>query len=243
LEEEAAVVGRGVGGVFFSRKDIMELDEKDLVEAFVKGSGRGGQKVNKTNSCVQLVHLPTGTRVKCQFSRSLTANRARARTIMRQRLEELLLGAQSRTQIKARKERKKKDRNRRRRAAKNKEEDEGEEDAEEGEADEEGVTLITVQPTHVKKDQAGSAPSSMPAAAASISPSAGLAPAAAAAASSASSSLGAATTTAGQQYSDSTGPTAVSPTKQKKQKRVKVPRTIEEVQAAAAAAAAASRNS
>jgi len=113
-----AEVGRGVGGVAFTRRDLMELNEKDLVESFVKGSGRGGQKVNKTNSCVQLLHKPTGTRVRCQFSRDLQANRKRARTIMRQRLEELLLGAQSRTAMKAAKERKKKDRKRRKRAKK-----------------------------------------------------------------------------------------------------------------------------
>ena len=100
-------VGGGVGGVFFSRKDIVELSEKDLIESFTKRSGRGGQKLNKTNSCVHLLHLPTGTRVACQFrSRPLQANRHRARSTMKLRLEELLLDAASRTAIKAKRVRK-----------------------------------------------------------------------------------------------------------------------------------------
>lgn len=109
-QDPTSEVGRGVGGVLFTRDEIMTLSEKDLVESYTKGSGRGGQKLNKTTSCVHLLHLPTGTRVKCQFSRDLQANRQRARTIMKLRLEELLLGAQSRTAQKAAKERRKKDR-------------------------------------------------------------------------------------------------------------------------------------
>ncbi|KAJ1560362.1 hypothetical protein HK405_007377, partial [Cladochytrium tenue] len=41
------------------RQEIV-LDERDLQEVFIKGGGKGGQKVNKTNSRVQLRHLPTG---------------------------------------------------------------------------------------------------------------------------------------------------------------------------------------
>lgn len=52
------------------------LDEKDLVEKFVKGTGPGGQSVNKTRNCVQLVHLPSGISVQCHqqryFSRHVT---------------------------------------------------------------------------------------------------------------------------------------------------------------------------
>ncbi|CAG8831835.1 13759_t:CDS:1, partial [Racocetra persica] len=39
------------------------LNEKDLIESFVKGSGNGGQKINKTSNCVDLRHVPTGVRV------------------------------------------------------------------------------------------------------------------------------------------------------------------------------------
>src|SRR6185369_7919128 len=40
------------------------LNEKDLIESFVKGSGNGGQKINKTSNCVDLKHVPTGIRVQ-----------------------------------------------------------------------------------------------------------------------------------------------------------------------------------
>ncbi|MDA7921425.1 peptide chain release factor-like protein [Verrucomicrobiales bacterium] len=53
--------------------------EEDLEERFVLGSGSGGQKVNKTSSCVYLKHLPTGTEIKCQESRSREKNREIAR--------------------------------------------------------------------------------------------------------------------------------------------------------------------
>lgn len=48
-----------------------KLDEKSLVEKFVKGTGPGGQSVNKTRNCVQLTHLPTGISVQCHEQRSV----------------------------------------------------------------------------------------------------------------------------------------------------------------------------
>lgn len=62
--------------------------EEDLVEKFVLGSGRGGQKINKTSSCVYLKHLPTGIEVKCQSERSRALNRYYARKELCRRLEE-----------------------------------------------------------------------------------------------------------------------------------------------------------
>ncbi len=50
-----------------------------LVEKFIQGSGAGGQKINKTSSCVYLKHLPTGIEVKCQGERSREVNRQMAR--------------------------------------------------------------------------------------------------------------------------------------------------------------------
>jgi len=44
--------------------------EEDLVENFVRSSGKGGQHVNKTSSCVQLKHVPTGIQVTCMRERS-----------------------------------------------------------------------------------------------------------------------------------------------------------------------------
>jgi len=55
------------------------ITEDSLVEKFVLGSGSGGQKINKTSSCVYLKHLPSGIEVKCQANRSREMNRFQAR--------------------------------------------------------------------------------------------------------------------------------------------------------------------
>ncbi|MEI8089282.1 MAG: peptide chain release factor-like protein [Opitutaceae bacterium] len=47
----------------------------DVEERFVRGSGPGGQKINKTSSTVWLRHDPTGVEVRCQRERSQAANR------------------------------------------------------------------------------------------------------------------------------------------------------------------------
>ena len=66
----------------------IKVYERDLVERFIRGSGPGGQKVNKTSSCVQLRHITSGTEVKCQQSRSLMANRIQARNLICSILED-----------------------------------------------------------------------------------------------------------------------------------------------------------
>lgn len=71
------------------------IREADLVERFVLGSGSGGQKVNKTSSCVYLRHGPSGIEVKCQRERSRELNRYLARRELCERLEERLLGLKS----------------------------------------------------------------------------------------------------------------------------------------------------
>ena len=62
------------------------VEEEDLVERFVRASGSGGQKVNKTAVAVYLKHLPSGIEVKVQDSRSQAANRLLARELLLQRL-------------------------------------------------------------------------------------------------------------------------------------------------------------
>ena len=52
-----------------------KLDPADITEQNVKGSGPGGQSVNKTSNAVILKHVPTGVTVKCHDSRSLAKNR------------------------------------------------------------------------------------------------------------------------------------------------------------------------
>ena len=62
-----------------ARLAALGIEEEDLIERFVKGSGPGGQKINKTASCVFLKHVRSGIEVKCQGGRSLQDNRFEAR--------------------------------------------------------------------------------------------------------------------------------------------------------------------
>ena len=84
------------------------LLDTDLIENFLKGSGPGGQKINKTSSAVQLKHIPTGIVVKYQDTRSREVNRKMARRILQDRIEEMELGEGARTRVKAREKSKKK---------------------------------------------------------------------------------------------------------------------------------------
>ena len=108
------VVGRGPGGRIAGMADppisqrkeaelrrrmaALGIAEEDLRERFVRGSGPGGQKVNKTSSCVHLLHVPTGTEVKCQQARSQVANRFFARRELCERIAERVEGERTRRQ-------------------------------------------------------------------------------------------------------------------------------------------------
>ena len=94
------------------------LAESDLKESFVRSSGPGGQRVNKTSSCVYLQHKPTGLEVKMQKSRDQRLNRFYARRRMCELLEETVLGKESPEAIKLEKIRKQKQRRKRRTRAK-----------------------------------------------------------------------------------------------------------------------------
>jgi protein subunit release factor B len=63
------------------------IADADLLEKFVRGSGAGGQKINKTSSCVFLKHLPSGVCIKCQMDRSREMNRFLARRELCDQLE------------------------------------------------------------------------------------------------------------------------------------------------------------
>lgn len=65
----------------------LRLREEDLQESFIRGSGPGGQKVNKTSSTVVLRHVPSGLEVRCQRERSQVLNRHWARVELCDRLE------------------------------------------------------------------------------------------------------------------------------------------------------------
>ena len=69
--------------------------DEDLAETFVRSGGKGGQNVNKVATCVVLVHLPTGTAVKCQRERTQGANRLAVRAMLVDKIEEQALGRAS----------------------------------------------------------------------------------------------------------------------------------------------------
>lgn len=60
--------------------------EEDLEERFVRSSGAGGQHVNKTSTCVQIRHRPSGIEVRCMRDRSQSVNRFLARRELLERL-------------------------------------------------------------------------------------------------------------------------------------------------------------
>jgi peptide chain release factor len=78
-----------------ARMEALQILEEDLEETFVRSSGPGGQNVNKVSSCVQLLHRPTGTTIRCSETRSQALNRFLARQHLVERLEEERLGAES----------------------------------------------------------------------------------------------------------------------------------------------------
>jgi protein subunit release factor B len=74
------------------RMRLLDVSEHDLTEKFVRGSGSGGQKINKTNNCVFLRHEPTGVCVKIQIDRSRELNRFLARREICDQLEAIREG-------------------------------------------------------------------------------------------------------------------------------------------------------
>src|ERR1700761_706996 len=72
------------------------LSDSEIKETYVKGTGPGGQKINKTNSAAQLTHVPTGIVVKCQATRSKGQNYAIARRLLAEKVELLQKGDESR---------------------------------------------------------------------------------------------------------------------------------------------------
>ena len=92
------------------------IREEDIEETFIHSRGSGGQNVNKTSTCVQLKHIPTGivVVVKEQRGRSQGLNRFLARRSLVSKIEEKILGNTSHEQLKREKNRKQKKRRYRR---------------------------------------------------------------------------------------------------------------------------------
>lgn len=90
------------------------VHENEITETFVTPSGPGGQKRQKTSSCVYLRHEPTGIEVKCQRERSQAINRYVARQELCEKIDALIHGRKSKKSVKIDKQRKQKDRRKRR---------------------------------------------------------------------------------------------------------------------------------
>jgi protein subunit release factor B len=77
------------------RMSDLGIQEAQLTEKFVRGSGSGGQKINKTSNCVFLKHEPSGIAIKCQIDRSRELNRFFARRELCTQLEAIRDGKTS----------------------------------------------------------------------------------------------------------------------------------------------------
>ena len=70
-----------------ARMAALGVNEADIEESFVRSGGHGGQNVNKTATCVMLLHRPTGLQVKCQTTRQQALNRFLARRLLLDKIE------------------------------------------------------------------------------------------------------------------------------------------------------------
>jgi protein subunit release factor B len=94
--EGGRFLGPGVDKIKALEERIKALGIKkdEIEEKFVKGSGRGGQKVNKTSVAVFLRHVPTGITVKCGSERSQHLNRFLALRRLADKIEAGITGKQ-----------------------------------------------------------------------------------------------------------------------------------------------------
>jgi peptide chain release factor len=96
------------------RMAALGVRESDLEESFVKSGGAGGQNVNKTATCVMLLHRPSGLQVKCQATRHQGLNRFLARRLLLDKIEQMKTGRVAAEQARVEKIRRQKRRRSRR---------------------------------------------------------------------------------------------------------------------------------
>ncbi|KRX10715.1 hypothetical protein PPERSA_08710 [Pseudocohnilembus persalinus] len=86
----------------------IKISEKDLEWSFIRGGGKGGQKVNKTSNCALLKHVPTGIQVKSHQSRDLEANKNYCLKKLKEKLDEIQNQEFSKKNVKIQKQQKQK---------------------------------------------------------------------------------------------------------------------------------------
>lgn len=77
------------------KAEELKIKAFDIEEKFVRGSGHGGQKINKTSNAVWLKHIPTGIEAKVQRHREREKNRMSAYKLLINKIEELIKGEES----------------------------------------------------------------------------------------------------------------------------------------------------
>jgi len=98
---------------FLEKAGHLRILPEEIEEQFVRGGGAGGQKINKTSSCVWLRHAKTGIEVKCQKHRERPKNRISAYKLLIAKIEREYLGkksAQETAMFKLRKQKKRRTR-------------------------------------------------------------------------------------------------------------------------------------